>query len=477
MSLEAFKKTETSEQKEPSAPERVFETGTTEALKAVEYAELEATSRSPELVACSRVGLFQALDTFEARFREILRKWSKDKEPEESPEEDAPIAAGEEFDPREGLALIRYASRSSRPIYASAFREMFTYQKEGVAKLQEKILALLQENPSAPLSELCEVFDELGDKYGLSPEQRSFGRSLLINYAERQVQINQARLKYPDNADLYRHLFCESPKGKVEISVGPGTLFVQCDDPSDYALIYSQKFLEGQPVLEQDITAARTTGGVSIPGALQQEFEGAIIAENRNSHHTPEISNTIRTHEQQHALKRLFGYAYVRTNTIDRLLTSTTPEDDRRIIRSYVEHWRERMAEDRARDEILAYFKDGTSAADTYQYLVKTDGPYNYLEGRKELVADAVERMQEIFKPGNSVPNDAVLKMIDDILGKEYRQVVLKACAIPMILRDNGYTTDQTIALLTQEPLGKWERVAKRLLGDRMPVLKAKSGI
>lgn len=421
---------------------------------------------------------FEKLDRFEFRTRHLLRRMRgalPGAPPVSRRAFEAPIEEGEVFDVNEGLALIRYAPRDSRPEHIAEFKEKLAHQKEGIATVQAELITMLRNSPDTPLSSLESWFNQAGSRYGLTEEQRSYGRSILLRAVERREHIRALRERCKDDTRLYQALFNANPQGDVSIRDGAVTLYIQCRDPRDYARIYHQKYDSGD-ITEEDTQLANKSGGVSIGSARLTELEGAIIAENTNliegnpllsADARARRSEEVRVHEEQHAIKRFFATVQMRNSTLEQLYTAQTKEDDIRILESHARFRREVVAEDRAKDEILAYFKDGTPAAGIYGLLTQSGGLYDYLKnGKRNFIREIARNMDdEELEPLAGEVAERVFK-------EEYNWVLARGCAVPFILQANGYNTEQVISLLMHEPLSKWEKVGKRLLGNRMPALK-----
>jgi hypothetical protein len=158
------------------------------------------------------------------------------------------------------------------------------------------------------------------------------------------------------------------------------------------------------------VEQANRSGGASTKAVGSEKMRGAIIIENtglleRNTtislYQKIEWSEDIRIHEEQHALHALFEITGMRTFTADRLLDSESESEDALIVKSYAEYYRERVAEQRAKDEILAYFKDGHPAPAVYGILTQEDGLYDYLKDSKQRIEEFVvnEFMDEKLRP------------------------------------------------------------------------------
>lgn len=458
----------------------LFETHTQQSLTHYEHTKQEHPPAPEAIGIHDPKKFFDTIDRFERRARRVMRKLRAQTgmgSLRDMREFKEPIAHGEEFDVNEGLALIRYADTADRPQQLADFKERHAYQLEGIATIQEELLTKLRRHKDTPLSELEAWLNESGKRYGLTEVQRSLGRSVLTKYAERQEHLTALRTKNPDDTHLYAELFGSLPNGKVEIVDGPGTFYVRCHNEDDYQhLFYSRFKYKGELTEEQKQYAAKS-GGASIATALDPRVEGSIILENsvylygpnnqyRSDGERIRRSESIRIHEEQHALKRFFGEALYRTSMLDDLLDSDNPEDDARILTRYAEHRREVIAEDRARDEILAYFKDGTNPSAIRAMLLDKAGLYNYLKDKeRDVLVGSVKVVSNIDAEDLETITTLSQSVITKVFGPDYERLIGVACVIPAWLEHFGMTPEQVVGILVHEPLGRWEKVAKRLLG------------
>ena len=115
----------------------------------------------------------------------------------------------------------------------------------------------------------------------------------------------------------------------------------------------------------------------------------------------------------------------------------------------------------RVKDEILAYMKEGRwNPKDVFNILTipgKKGGLYDYLaENKKELIA--------LYSKGeNSGEKKKVIETAKQVFDTEYHELIRGGIRSFQDLIDNGFTVEQTIALLNAEPLVKWPKVVKRL--------------
>ena len=88
----------------------------------------------------------------------------------------------------------------------------------------------------------------------------------------------------------------------------------------------------------------------------------------------------------------------------------------------------------------------------------KNGGLYDYLgEEIKKIIA--IYSRSKDKKEVKEIAETAKQIFIDD-----YRELIRNGIKAFQDLIDNGYSTEQTIALLNAEPLAKWSKIVKRLI-------------
>ncbi|MDP3963232.1 MAG: hypothetical protein Q8Q39_01915 [bacterium] len=386
-----------------------------------------------------------------------------------------PIESGEIFSPELEMRIIREASKNERPALIREFKEKLAFQKKGLARMQKEIIQKIRKNPDAQLGELYRWVDEAAPSLGLTYDQTEEAREMLSAYAEKHANVRCRREEFPDDKALYKALFGQEPRGEVKVVEGPITLYFRCFDPADYARIHRHAW-EGEDITEKDLQIANMSGGVSIGDSRIPGLEGAIIAENSHElkitglrRFNPDVyrnrrdrSHKILAHEEQHAIKRLFGERLERRSTWKRFRKAENDEERITILKSELRYGREEFADERARDEILAYFTEGLYGV--YERLTQPKaqgGIYDYLDGVKErVIKNFTIEFGEEFKP-------LYEKTASAVLDAEYKQLLKSGINAVHALYKEGHDKQEIIALLIQEPLARWEKVVRRQLHER----------
>ena len=363
-----------------------------------------------------------------------------------------PIGSDEIFNPEKELAEIKTIPKEERKQKLQEFKEKLAYQKEGLARTQEELTKTIRENPDITWSELNGKYLDLLIKYGADTEENiTKTEKILARYWWKHKSIKKAREQFADDNKLFEAMFGRFPRGKIEVIEGPVTLYFRCHNIKDYALISGQTFLYNRDPSWSERKAARAQGGVSISSSLIPNLQGTIIAE-RAKGNFGNFQKSTYIHEEQHAIKRLFDERPIKKLRIYE--TGTSLAEQFRIKR-------ERMAELQVKDEILAYMKEGPwNPKQVFNFLTtsgKNGGLYDYLaEDKKELIALH-------SKNKSSDEKKKIIETVKQVFETEYRELIRNGIRSFQDLIDNGYTTEQTVALLNAEPLAKWPKVVRRL--------------
>lgn len=371
-----------------------------------------------------------------------------------------PILHYDTFRPEKEIKEILKRPQEERPRALRRFKEKFTYQQAGLAEMQERLVRLIRSNPDIPIEKLSQEAVEFRNKYGFTYNQHLITKKVLEKYVDKHQAVREIRKEYPDQNELFQALFGRPPHGKIEVVEGPMTLYFRCHDLEDYALIYSEAFLAGRELIVEDMESADMSGGVSIGTSLAPGLEGAIIAEKAEGRpFSDPDAKRILIHEEEHAIQRLFEETRRRESALQELRKAGTDKERELLIKRYC-RWLGEPAEERAKNEILAYFKSGDSAMDIFMNLTRINGLYDYnAEHREELPEFLAEEIGEEHRP-------LIEKAVRDVFSYEYSSLINRAIRAFATLREKliiyGYSpqeaAEKAVLILNTKPLPKWER-------------------
>lgn len=377
-----------------------------------------------------------------------------------------PIPRYEEFVPALAVKEILEAPFEERGEKLEEFKERYAYQQERIAELTDYVIVEIRKNPDLSIDAFVErINSHLGDRHRLNSIQKYRFEQALQDYKNLHQAIKKAREEYPKDDALFNALFGRTPKGPVEIIEGPMTLYIRAHHSDDYALINSQSFMEGREPTEGELLHSQGFCGVSIPSSKIPELSGVIIAENAQGRPFGEHEMEIYKHEEQHAIHRLFAIV-MESAQLKQLEECADDTQRERILLRYLRQIRMHF-EERAKDEVLAYFAESHfSQEQIIELLFKSradGGIYDYMSGMAENMY--------VLWVGSDNPNlrkaAALLhKTAADVFEQEYRELLKEACAIyERALM--WYPPQQAKSLFEHEPLRKWKKVFKRITEGR----------
>jgi hypothetical protein len=376
-----------------------------------------------------------------------------------------PIKQGEIFVPEKEVREILKFKGEERKEKLAIFKEKLNFQKAGLAKAQKEIIEKIQENPDSSYKELFEEVCRLGEEYGMNEEQKKIASSAIEQYEEKHRVIEEMRESYPDANDLYKELFGKKPKGEVEVLVGPAVLYIKCHNLEDYEHLYfvGEKYFNPRKKFDAEFKKwADETKGIQLSGV--EKFPDLWIAgenvtkvsEQKNPEHE---SESVFVHEEQHSLFSLFGEQFERNKAFENHLMekfreSKNQEEKTTALKNHFRFTR-KEAEMDAKDEILAYYKDGTDFSEIAQKLYEE---YDFLKEKRE------NKFLPQWMTKNEEDKTLSEKIARQVYNTEYYELLEDSVIAIKKMETAGYEKEEIIALLTHEPLAKWGKVAGRVL-------------
>lgn len=348
---------------------------------------------------------------------------------------------------------------------------------------------ILRQYPDSPKTQLLDYFERTIANTPLNPTQRKLLNIGLDLYKERHQAVKKVRSEHPNNAELFTFLFGRAPKGGIEVKEGPITLYFRCHNLEDYALIYNGAF--GEPASKKtDSKEAKKSGGVALQEYPIPELKSSIMAEKAQGNPFDNQAQNILVHEEQHQILNLFKEAYRRyylthssenqegpltikklalenapSNFIpfkyqilsEKLNTETDSTKQKALIADFVRQGK-RAGEAKAKNEMLAFFKEGVSIPQIQEFLLEPKskgGLYDYFskETRADIVKDLTRRLGAEYRP-------YVAKLVDDILVKEYDLMLRTTYKVLLTFAESDLSREQIVNLLMNLPLSRWKTAA-----------------
>ncbi len=380
----------------------------------------------------------------------------------------------EPFDPKVELKKLKESDKETRADRLEEYKEELIKQKQGIAEIQQDLEKQIRDNPELNQQELMKTVWAKAPEYRLSRNQLDLFKQTLDKYVEQHQAVRQARKKYPDDKKLFEACFGEKPKGVIEVIEGPMTLYFRCHDLKDYTWIDQEKFLapkEKQKITKSDIKEASESSGYHIPYCLIPSLENTIIAENskgKSSAHRK--SKKTLKHEEQHAIRGLYEEQRLRNLMSGLVIEMSVVKKEiaeefknkksPKTLVNYLKYRRE-CYENSAKNEILAFYKEGYSLKKLKEDFKEKKGYYDYYnKHKKDLKKTLKEKLTpEIFNKNKK----AIEKILKQVFVDEYQSEVNEAINAIEELEKMGESKDKIIYFLITEPLSRWKKLVKRV--------------
>lgn len=378
------------------------------------------------------------------------------------------FAQGDTFDPKRELERITSGRESYLYEEVEDFKKRYEFQTYGLAVLENDIVATLEGDLRTTKETLLIMLAERAGGLGLTSEQQILASSLIGEFMNRHVAVMDV---YDRNGGLgwavYGEVFGKSPVGEVEVYAGPSVLYFRCHNDEDYALIYSQKYMNDEKTVDvTDVTRANNSGGVSVPQALNPSLAGAIIAENAHGRPYDEVADSVYQHEKRHALNRFFLERGRSLNTFYEMKNAKTPEERQYKMRQYMRFIRSE-SESRAADEILAYSSTGESPERIITTLTARSadgGLYDYFQEQRDNPEDMEEFLAKVL--GEQSRED-IREGIKLVFVDEYKKELERGLESIRRLSTRDYTMQEIASILGRVPLTDWTKISRRLVAER----------
>lgn len=402
------------------------------------------------------------------------------------------------FDPDEEVHSLRNKSLGDPKQRVEEFKQNLTEQAKGIAQTLHVLEQTVDTNPRATREKLLGAVLEEAPKYRFSRKQLTSFAKGILSYEEQQRRIQPIQdLGWPPE-ELYRLTFGHTAQGSVEVQFGPATIeFVL--DSHDYT------------------TARRNSAGVieansSIGGVIQNgippEMAGAVIAINRDDTSTGNLADRIestRNHERQHIFNSFFTPLEPYTTQHSRQSVQRSAEkniSDGDVLKDVAlqtlrdERFKE-LIDYNALNEFLAQYRGGETAPDAaiqvfrYQFPEKVLTSSDYKNAIVRRVLSKVNEASEYLEknPRSQLsqeiivdPSESQFKDLPTITGakdlepyiqriftQEYGKMLHDATRAVVNLESKGYSREQIVSLLYQQPISRWEKLALRTPNQHAP--------
>ena len=390
-----------------------------------------------------------------------------------------------DFFPKNELQTIRDFVRTLPAEHQSAarrtlvknFKEKLEKTRKNSAKAQAEIENLIRSNPVISNEKLkTEVLKIISLNH---LDSQLFDFQLAIDkFLKSRTEVINAIDKYWSRfgerwqEELFRDLFGNLPKGKIVIEGLPASIYIKIFDIEDFVFAYMSAPNSAEK-------GARNSGGVKFNFKFKNlpSLTKKVILEN-SSMVSPDYSPQVRTHEEEHATFEYYDPELSGNSNVVKKLTTSLNKMRGKVeyneLVGVIEHWALSWVlswESRAKDEALAYLKDGRSVHTILRLLEDEDGLYNYFQkDEKDFQEKIVNFVQKIVVEDRPLRDNEVATLARETLLKgwnKYKKDINIALLAAAKLFNRYWQSPgdrlKIIRLLSQEPLNKWHRLEKIL--------------
>lgn len=231
-------------------------------------------------------------------------------------------------------------------------------------------------------------------------------------------------------------------------------------------------------------TSGAVLGQVSVDASLKMSYtdsgEGSQILSTTNVQEINRVSEETLQHEEQHVYNSLFT-PIERKNDLETIVKRSVEAGNFEsakalMIDQLVRSERKNVGIDSAaRDEIIAYYKEGQdlteiedtlSNSDLYDY--RNDEYYQQqIQQIPQRVKEGLARIRQSFgeQEGNTIAtneDDEIQAKIEQVFGEIYRKDISRWIGAIGKLEENGYSRDEIVPMLYSTAIGNWNAISRR---------------
>ncbi|MBI3633135.1 MAG: hypothetical protein HY226_02480 [Candidatus Vogelbacteria bacterium] len=350
-----------------------------------------------------------------------------------------------------------------KPETFTAVEDMKTLieQKLAMAAMQTEMIEAIRQKPDISKDDLWSIaYKHLGTNNMPVADQAKV-LTIIEQYISLHKAVKTTRQKFSNDSDLFNYLFNQEPQGKIEVKTGPIVIYIRCSDVRDFGLAFRDDPSNDEPPSPVELLHAEKVGGKFLRNARQPELTGTLIIENNLRVIKEKDREEAFEHEEQHAIKNLFEDKERETDFMGQEDVSDKKKANE-MVENYLTIFRKNSMERLAKHEILAYMKTGQSGKQTYEDLTqqtKDGGIYDYAANYIPYLKETSQSWKPIFQ--SALTDELLRKVFED----EYWKVVASGCrAFDKLTEKVKLSRQDTINLLTVEPLSKWEKLAERII-------------
>lgn len=393
---------------------------------------------------------------------------------------------GEVFDPDEEFARTMSLPKGQRKEAIGIFKVKLIRQLTGLAQMREVITRQLTTNPGMPTPEFNKIVNTYKEIFAFSNKQIAQVTNVWHEYIDACLNIIDIQGAYPQRNNLIKDLFRRNIS--ANIAYDSMAVIVTVNNQADFSrAAYAYYEAKGGVITPQMFAREKDVAGRVLGKVLLPVLNEQVVLINGRENAT----KSILAHERQHIINSFFNRATsVQRNDLMSAI-ATQVHFSKREGSSKLQQWiqklplfasgsalrsevqsngvltmvrhhllgYQRVALDKAKDEILAYFlSQHCSPQDVIATMVdrKETALYDYL------AEDRVKAVKELVEVLGEDKRGVIESQVKDVLESDYDQQIKDATNATQQLKGLGFSTQQVIALLTQYPAYQWPKVVRR---------------
>ncbi len=386
--------------------------------------------------------------------------------PSEIPNE---ASASSGFDPVEELEKIKKLPRGEKKAAVEAYKENLLQQREELTGIETNLIQVFLENPDLDEASLHELFEKDAAHGHLSHTQKEIINDVIPEVVERRKFIRDLRAQFPDDRDLFFHLFGFQPKKDIKISLAALSLEVEINDIKDSAAITQGAFLEKRKPTREEIEYAQYVGAKALATTLVDGPDRLVIVINHSAEARKAMeeaddksfsNESIVAHEEQHILNNFFNATRLKKYLGEKNLGSATELlEPKKELELYMHLFRKYSAEWDYKNEALAYYKMGAPLDLIAKEVFDPKGGgypvWVYKRSFSKFIGKEANR--KAWKP-------FVKEEFKEIFEAELKNIESNAIEAMRMLESTGKSRAEIILLLANEPFSGWKKFAARYL-------------
>jgi hypothetical protein len=352
------------------------------------------------------------------------------------------------FSPQDELVKMWQMEGNERKTAFETFKRTYVKQMEALAMCRVFIEKMITHDPDAPNEQLDTILTQFAERYGFTDAQRNEALARLNDYAIIKKSVLDKRTTFPDDFDLVQDVT------GIDLSGDDAEPFSVSIGPMSIDIITTRKNAkqmwdhDNEESFDERIKAFTVKSSLDVPIPYI-----VVVASNVNAKGDPLYDKQLLDHERQHVITHFFYDSLIsREASLNaRLYAATTrAEQKRELAEEYFRFVRKNSLQS-VKNEVFSHEIQGV--ADYIEHFSANE-IYDYLEQmRNEPIMQRDEQWQAL-----------VQRMLVD----EYRTIIERGInAFRQLSNQGGYTTEQAIALLTDQPMEQWHSRVRMILEQK----------